>query len=186
MISRSVGRTGLAALALVAVVACGCTDSPPAAVRGPTGGGGPSPNQGSMGAIDIALAVPPSFQIAAVNYQLTNTGYSKSGSLDVSQSQAISGVLGGIPAGTGYTLALTATDTAQKFTGCAGSSPVNVVGGATTPVSVAVDCHLPQPTLTPPAVPIPTSAVALLAVALLAAGALTTGSRGARRQPRRD
>jgi hypothetical protein len=98
----------------------------------------------------------------------------------------ISGVLGGIPAGTGYTLALTATDTAKKFTGCAGSSPVNVVGGATTPVSVAVDCHLPQPTLTPPAVPIPMSAVVLLAVALLAAGVLTTGRRGARRPLRRD
>jgi hypothetical protein len=186
MISRSVGRTALAALALVAVVAGGCTDVPPAAVRGPSGGGGPTPSQGTMGAIDIALAVPPTFQIASVNYQLTNTGYSKSGSLDVSQSQAISGVLGGIPAGTGYTLALTATDTAKKFTGCAGSSPVNVVGGATTPVSVAVDCHLPQASLTPPAVPVPMSAVVLLAVALLAAGVLTTGRLGPRRPSSRD
>ncbi len=185
MIPRSIGRAALAAV-VAATLAGGCS-GPPSAVREPTGGGGPTPSQGGMGSIDIALAVPPSFQVATVNYQISKTGFSKSGSLDVSRSSVVSGVLGGIPAGTGYTLALTASDTAQKFTSCAGSSPVNVVGGATTPVSVAIDCHLPQSTtVTPPAVPVPLSAVVLLAAALLAAGVLTTGRRGSRRPVRRD
>jgi hypothetical protein len=184
MISSSKGPMALAAAALLAALAGGCTDQP-AAATGSTGAGNPS----GVGAVDVALALPPNFQIATVNYQLTNTGYSKSGTLDVSQTQKISAVVGGIPAGTGYTLALTATDTAQKFTGCAGTtSSVNVVGGATTPVSVAIDCHLPQQvvvTNTPPAVPVPMSAVALLAVGLLAGGLLTSGRRD-RRPSRRE
>lgn len=184
MTPSSMGRTALAAIALLAALVSGCSDRPAAALG--SGSGNPDPGQSGMGAIDVALAVPPSFQIATINYQLTNTGYTKSGSLDVSQTQTISGVLGGIPAGTGYTLTLTATDAAKKFTGCAGSSPVNVVAGTTTPVSVAVDCHLPQPSLTSPAVPVPMSAVVLLAVALLAAGLLTNGRRGVRRPFRRD
>ena len=129
------GRTALAAVALVAALAGGCTDQP-AAATGPAGN--PAPAGSGVGALDVALAVPPSFQIATVNYQLTKTGYSKSGTLDVSQAQTISGVLGGIPAGTGYTLTLTATDTAQKFTGCTGASPVTVVAGTTTCRSAAV------------------------------------------------
>ena len=176
--SGSTGRAALA-LALLTALAGGCADQP-AAVTGPTGSATPGPT--GMGAIDVALAVPPSFQIATVNYQLTNTGYSKAGTFDVSQTQTISGILGGIPAGTGYTLALTATDTAKKFTGCSGTAPVNVVAGTTTPVSVPIDCHLPQPSLTPPAVPVPMPAVALLAVALLAAGLVTNGRRAARRR----
>ena len=172
----------LAALTLVAALAGGCTNQP-ATSTGPNGGGNSPPGETSMGALDVALAVPPNFQIATVNYQLTNAGFSKSGTLDVSQTTTISGVLGGIPAGSGYTLALTATDTTSKFTGCSGSAPVTVVAGATTPVSVGIDCHLPQSVkVTTSAVPVPTSAVVLLAVALLAAGLTTHGRRGARRR----
>jgi hypothetical protein len=181
----SLGRVALAALALVAALASACTNAPSVVSDSPNGLT-PTPTQSGMGTIDIALAVPPSFQIATVNYQISNTSYSRSGSLDVSQSQTISGVLGGIPAGTGYTLTLTATDTANKFTGCSGSAPLTVVGGSTTSVNIDVACHLPQPSLTTPAVPIPMSAVALLAVALLAVGSLTTGRRGARGPLRRD
>ena len=93
----------------------------------------------------------------------------------------VSGVIGGIPAGTDYTLALTATYVVQKFTSCAGSSTVAVTAGATTPVSVAIECRLPPvATTTPPAVPVPMPAVALLAIALLAMGATAT-RRGGRR-----
>jgi hypothetical protein len=183
MISKSMGRTALAAAALLAALAGGCTDQA-ATATGATGAANPS----GVGAVDVALALPPSFQVATISYHLTNTGYSKSGTLDVSQTQTISGVLGGIPAGSNYTLALTATDTAQKFTGCAGSSSVNVTAGTTTPVSVAIDCHLPQQvqvTTPPPAVPVPMSAVALLAVGLLATG-LLMGRRGERRPFRRE
>jgi phage tail sheath gpL-like len=183
MISSHRRSVALAAAALLSVLAGGCTDQPPAA----TGSGNPGAGESGTGAVDVALAVPPKLNIATINYQLTNTGYSKSGTFDVSQTQTLSAVVGGIPAGTGYTLAMSATDTANKFTGCTGSSSVNVVAGATTPVSVAMDCHLPQQVIvSTPNVPVPMSAVVLLAAGLLAAGLLTNGRRGERRPFRRE
>ena len=112
--------------------------------RGPDPGSGvANAGQSAPGALSIALVVPPNFQINTISYQLTKTGFSQAGSLNVAQSGAVSGVIGGIPAGTGYTLALTASDVGKKFTSCAGSSMVAVTGGATTPVSVTIECHLP-------------------------------------------
>jgi hypothetical protein len=175
---KSAIRT-LAGLALALALSTGCTQHASVVsgdVPGPT-----TPAQDGPGAVTIGLVVPPSFQISTVNYQLTKTGFSQSGALDVSKSGGVSATLGGIPAGTGYTLSLTASDTAKKFTSCAGSSPVNVTGGATTQVTVAIDCHLPQPSLTPASVPVPPAAAALLAVALLGAGALSIGRRAPRR-----
>jgi hypothetical protein len=128
--------------------------------------------------------VPPNFQINTVNYQLTKTGFSQAGSLNVAQSGTVTGVIGGIPSGTGYTLALTASDVGQKFTSCAGSSMVAVTGGATTPVSVNIECRLPPQVTPPPAVPVPMPAVALLAIALLASGAAGTRPPGRRTRHR--
>ncbi len=174
------GTSGIVGLALVAALASGC-QTPPAAVADP-GGGLVNTAQSAPGSLSIALVVPPNFQIDTVSYQLTKTGFSQAGSLNVAQSGTVSGVLGGIPAGTGYTLALTASDVGKKFTSCAGSSPVAVTGGATTPVSVAIECRLPPAVTPPPAVPVPMPAVVLLAFALLAAGMRSTSTRrGGRR-----
>ncbi len=142
------------------------------------------PGRTPPGLLSVGLVVPPNFQINTISYQLSKTGFSQAGSLNVAQSGAVSGVIGGIPAGTGYTLALTASDVGQKFTSCAGSSLVDVTGGATTPVSVNIECHLP-PVPPPPSVPVPMSAVVLLAVALLTTGAMATrpGARRARNPP---
>ena len=173
----SLGTWGIVGLALAAVLTSGC-NNPPTAVADP-GSGVANPGQSASGALSIAVVVPPDFQIDAINYQLTKTGFSQAGSLNVAQSGTISGVIGGIPAGTGYTLTLTATDVAKKFASCAGSSTVAVTAGATTPVSVAIECRLP-PVVPPPTVPVPMPAVALLAIALLATGARAT-RRGGRR-----
>ena len=178
------GTSGIVGLALAAVLTSGC-QTPPTAVADPGGGAGvTNVSQSATGALSIGLVVPPNFQIGTISYQLTNTtGFSQAGSLNVAQSEVVSGVIGGIPAGTGYTLALTASDVSQKFTSCAGSSMVAVTGGATTPVSVNIECRLPpQVTPPPPAVPVPMPAVALLAVALLASGA--AGTRHERRRAR--
>ncbi len=177
----------LTGFALVLTLATGCGKG--SGAEADPGRAVSMPGQSTEGSIEIALLVPPSFQVATVNYQITKSGFSQAGSLNVSQSATIEGVIGAIPAGTGYTLALTMTDVAKKFTSCAGSSTFNVVAGTTTPVSVQIDCRLPQTTtVNPPAVPMPASAVALQAVALLAAGAFAAGrGRGrARAGTRRD
>jgi hypothetical protein len=175
------GTSGIAALALAMVLTSGCSNAP-AVVEGSGPGSGvvnPGQSAAAPGAVSVALVVPPKAQINTVSYQLTNTGFSQSGTLNVAQSGAVLAVIGGIPAGTGYTLALTASDVGQKFTSCAGSSMVAVTGGSTTPVSVNIECRLPAQS-----VPIPMPAVVLLAVALLAAGATATRHRGRRARNR--
>ena len=173
----SLGTSGIAGLALAVALASGCS-TPPSAVADP-GSGVANPAQNASGALSIALVVPPNLQIDTIDYQLTKTGFSQAGSLNVAQSGTISGVIGGIPAGAGYTLTLTTTDVAKTFTSCAGSSPAAVTGGATTAVSVVIECHLP-PAVPPPAVPVPMPAVVLLAVVLLATGARATHRSGRR------
>ena len=175
----SLGTSGIVGLALAVVLASGC-NTPPSAVADPGGGAGAAKaGQSAPGSLSIGLVVPPNFQINAISYQLTNTtGFSQAGSLNVAQSGTVTGVIGGIPTGTGYTLALSAIDVAKKFSSCSGSSTVAVTGGATTPVSVAIDCRLASP-----AVPVPMPAVVLLAVVLLATGAMATRRSGPRSEP---
>jgi hypothetical protein len=182
--SRRLRTAALAGLALAAALAGGCDGTPGARVE-PGSGAAPGAaqivGQRAEGAIDIAVLVPPNFQVATASYQIAKPGFSVTGSLNVAESATISGVIGGIPTGTGYTLTLTMTDVAKKFTSCAGSSTFAVVGGTTTPVIVGVSCHLPQSVAVgPPTVPVPMPAVVLLAVALLATGSFTAG-RGRRR-----
>ena len=179
------GAWQIVRLALAAVLTSGGCQTPPAAVADPASGAGVAKaGQSDPGSLSIALVVPPSFRIDTIGYQLTKTGFSQAGTLNVAQSGTVSGVIGGIPAGTGYTLALAASDVGQKFTSCAGSSLVAVTGGATTPVSVNIECRLPPQVTPPPTVPVPMPAVALLAVALLAGGAAGTRPRGRRAQNR--
>ena len=174
--------SGIVAVALAAVLTSGCSNAPTVAEGPGSSVANPGQSASAPGALSIALVVPPNSQINTISYQLTKTGFAQSGSLNVAQSGTVSGVIGGVPAGTGYTLTLAATDVAQKFTSCAGSSTVAVTAGATTPVSVAIECRLPPvATTTPPAVPVPMPAVALLAVALLAMGAMATRRGGGRR-----
>lgn len=179
--SRRPRTAALAGLALAAALTAGCDGTPGARTepgRGAAPGAAQIVGQSAEGAINIAVLVPPNFQVATASYQITKPGFSLAGSLNVAQSATISGVIGGIPVGTGYTLTLTMTDVAKKFTSCAGTSTFAVVGGTTTPVSVGVSCHLPQSVaVAPPAVPVPMPAVALLAVALLATGATGAGRR---------
>jgi hypothetical protein len=169
-------RAVLAALALTVALASGCNE-PPAAVT-PAPGGGATAGPNGSGALQIGLAVPPNFQIDTVTYQIAKPGFSQSGTLDVTRSGAITATLGGIPAGAGYTLTLTATDVGKKLTGCSGSAPFAVTAGAAMPVSVDITCHLPQSTVViSPQVPIPLPAVALLGAALLYAGTSANGRR---------
>ncbi len=72
-------------------------------------------------------------------------GFSKAGTIDVSSSTAISAVIGGLPAGNGYVITLTATGTGGSAT-CGGSATFNVTAHAVTMVTVTLDCHQPAKT----------------------------------------
>jgi hypothetical protein len=117
-------RAGLLAAACAAL-AMGCSGNP----------------QRSGGDIGLELQVPGGLTLNTVQFDIAGpASFSRSGVVDVSHSSVISFTVGGIPAGAGYIIALTATAT-DGTTTCAGSATFNVVAGATTQVVVNVDCH---------------------------------------------
>jgi 5'-nucleotidase len=89
-------------------------------------------------ALDLQLA--PGATLTSVRYTIVGpSAFSKTGSLDVSNSLTISGAIGGIPAGSGYTITLAAS-TADAGTSCGGSATFNVAAHQTTPLTVALIC----------------------------------------------
>src|SRR5262249_3968989 len=77
----------------------------------------------------------------SASFTITGPGsFTRTGTIDVSHSATISATIPAIPAGTGYSVGLSATSTDGKV-GCAGSTMFNVVGGATTPATVHLACH---------------------------------------------
>jgi phospholipase C len=72
-------------------------------------------------------------------------GFSTTGSLDVSKSSTLSGVIGGLPAGNGFKITLTGTSV-DGLTQCAGSATFSVVAHGITPVTLTLDCHQPAKT----------------------------------------
>jgi hypothetical protein len=97
-------------------------------------------NQEPDGAIGLALQAGGA-TINTVSYSITGPGgFSKSGSVDVSHSSTISGIISGLPTGTGFSITLTGTSVDGSLV-CAGSATFNVTAHQTTPVNVPLDCH---------------------------------------------
>ena len=73
------------------------------------------------GSIGLNLDAAPGVTLNAVTYTITGNGFTKTGAIDTSGSPTISGTIGGIPAGKGYTITLTATSVEGNttFTGSA-------------------------------------------------------------------
>jgi len=97
----------------------------------------PLSNAGSeqVGTLGLNLQVAPGVTLDAVAYAISGNGFSKTGSIDTSGSPTINGTIGGIPAGKGYTITLTATS-AEGGTTFTGSATFNVTAGGTTAVTV--------------------------------------------------
>jgi len=90
-----------------------------------------------VGSVGLNLDVGPGVTLNAVTYTVTGSGngFSKTGSIDVSGASTITGTIGGIPAGNGYTITLTATS-ADGGTIFTGSGSFNVIAGKTTSVTI--------------------------------------------------
>ncbi len=106
----------------------------------PAGNGG-SAATGEIGSVSVALTGAGGVTINTVGYAITGpSAFSKNGSIDVSDSSTISSTIGGIPAATGYSIALTATSTDNSET-CSGSASFDITARQTTAVTVTVRCH---------------------------------------------
>ena len=121
-----------AVLAMSALfVATGCGGSEPRSV-----------DQASRdtGKVSLGLTLASGGTLASVTFTITGPGgYSKTGPIDVSHSPDISATIGGIPAGSGYSIALSGTS-ADAGTACNGAASFSVTAGQTTPVTVPVAC----------------------------------------------
>jgi hypothetical protein len=95
-----------------------------------------------VGAVKMSLDIAPGITVATVSYSVTGpNNFSKSGTVDVSKSTTISGIISPIPAGSPYNLSLNATAT-DGTTMCAGSaSGIAVNPGKTTNATVHLTCH---------------------------------------------
>jgi 5'-nucleotidase len=93
-----------------------------------------------LGSASFELQLAPNITINSVSYTITGpAGFTKTGSIDVSHSSTVSATIGALPAGTGYSISLTAQSTNGQV-GCSGSATFDVVSHATTSVSVHLLC----------------------------------------------
>ena len=122
-------RVGILVIALTTTTTLACSTPPPPA------------NGDDMGTIGLALQVAPGVTINTISWNISNdgTGFSRSGTVNVQNSNTIRFQVGGLPAGAGYMIALTATTVGGAFS-CAGSAGFAVAGGMTNPVSVMLTC----------------------------------------------
>lgn len=88
-----------------------------------------------VGSLGVNLEVASGVSLDAVAYTIAGNGFTKDGTIDVSGAPTISGTIGGIPAGSGYTLTLTATSTDGKTT-FSGSAKFDVTAGKTSSVTI--------------------------------------------------
>lgn len=94
-----------------------------------------------VGSVGLALTLGSGQSVAAATYTVSGpNGFTKSATIDVSHSTTISTVIGGLPAGAGYSISIVATTT-DGATMCSGSASFTVTAHATTAVTVHLTCH---------------------------------------------
>jgi len=124
----------LAILSFTAFVVGGCSERSPS-----------SADNAGLGSVDIAV-MEGGITLTSVSYSISGpNGFSTSGTINVGSSTTVSAIIGGLPAGNGYTITLSATGTGGTTT-CGGSGTFNVTAGAVAKVAVTLDCHQPPKT----------------------------------------
>lgn len=123
-------RTLFSLIAFGAYVAVGaCSSTQP--------GGSSSEVPANAGTIGLELTVGGA-TVNTIHYDIVGPT-NKSGDIDVSSSTTISAFVGGLAAGSGYTITLTALSTDGTMS-CLGQATFTVVSGTTVPVPVALQC----------------------------------------------
>ena len=135
--SRLVFAMALTSLGAFGATACGAEDPAP-------GSDADARDVEHAGQVGLSLNIGPDVTVNTVTYEIIGNGFTKTGSIDVSQSNTISALIGGIPAGNGYTINLHGVDATNPSITCGGSAVFNVTAGQTTAVPVRFQCTLPR------------------------------------------
>jgi hypothetical protein len=107
-----------------------------------TGANAPSvTSQDATGQVSLALQLAGGATIQSASYTITGpNAFSRTGSIDLSSSSTLTATIGGLPAGTGYQISLSATTSDGKGT-CLGSASFDVIARMTRAVNVGLTCH---------------------------------------------
>jgi hypothetical protein len=106
---------------------------------------GPAASDGT-GQVQMALQIAPGVSLTSAAYTIAGpSGFTSNGTVSVGQTADVPVVLGGLPAGTGYTLTVTGT-ASDGATVCSGSTGFDVGTNARTTVIVHLACRQPPPT----------------------------------------
>jgi hypothetical protein len=118
------------------------------AAVGSVASGACAPEAGE-GRLGVSLSIAPGVTVSAASYLLSGpASYTRSGTVNVSASPQLSVLIGGVPAGSPYTLSFSAT-LDDGVTPCSGSSPqFAVAAGLATQVTVNIVCGPPTSTST--------------------------------------
>ncbi len=105
------------------------------------GAGSGSLDNENAGAIGLVLS-SSGVTLSSASYTITGPGgFSTSGTVDLTSATALAFTVGGIPAGSGYSIVVTAKS-ADGSTTCAGTAPAfSINAHTTTSVTVSLDCH---------------------------------------------
>jgi hypothetical protein len=121
--------------ALCGQLACSDLQSD-AQTSSPTTGG-----QGETGSVRLALSMDSTVPISMATYTLTGpASFMKSGIITSTGGGALSGLIGGVPAGTGYHVSLDGVAT-DGTVSCSGTQTFNIIAHTTTPVTVPLVCR---------------------------------------------
>jgi hypothetical protein len=95
----------------------------------------------SAGSIRLALLLANGGTVNSASYTITGpNGFVKSGVIDVSQSNQLTAIVAGLPAGSGYSITVSATTTDAKTT-CSGSATFAVQPSQTASITVPIVCR---------------------------------------------
>ncbi len=133
--------SGVSILALTGASAClgviGCSSDGSSSTPNPSTGS----SDGKSGELGLSLQVGGGLTINSASYTIIGpNSFSKTGSIDLSAATSFSAIIGGLPAGTGYSISVSATAT-DGTTNCGGSASFDVIARTTTTVTLSLDCH---------------------------------------------
>jgi uncharacterized protein YjiK len=124
------------AFGAAAVLGSGCSNGPESDSE--SGSESTAERAGSVG---LRLQVAPGKVLSSVSYTITGPqGFIRTGAIDVSRSNTVSAAIGGLPAGTGFSITLVG-ETTDGSTQCMGSASFDVIAGATMGVTVRILCQ---------------------------------------------
>jgi hypothetical protein len=96
-------------------------------------------NPTPTGSVGWELEVGAGITLLSVGYAITGNGFAKEGQVDLSQSPHLSAVIGGIPAGDGFVIIITATSPDGAVT-CIGTAIFSVRDDMVTSVIIQLQC----------------------------------------------